>query len=136
MPVCHIALRKKGLSHAGLVEKGRLLSPWSNCLEERLPRQQVGAGRGRGEETLQGSRGAERLLSKEQGAELRPELYTFFLRSKRGPRRISATKKDAQWTEMAARWKDPDNKVTVGRRGVVYEFIFISVALHLATELS
>ena len=103
---------------------------------ETLLWQQGGAGRGRGKKILQSSRGTERLLSKEQGAGPRLELYTFFLWSKRGPHRVSATQKATQWTEITSRRKDPANKVTVGRRGVVYKFIFISVASHLATELS
>lgn len=103
---------------------------------ETLLWQQGGAGRGTGKKILQSSRGTERLLSEEQGAEPRIELYTFFLQSNRGLHRVSATQKATHWAEITTRRKDPANKVTVGRRGVVYKFIFISVSSHLATELS
>lgn len=51
---------------------------------------------------LQSSRGVERLLSKEQGAEPRLELFSF-LCSKRGPHRGLATQKAPQWTEITTR---------------------------------
>lgn len=139
MLVCHIPLRKKEGTESrwpcGEGETALILEKLPGG--ETFPWGQGGAGRGRGKKILRSSRGTERLLSEEQGAETRLELYTFFLWSKRGPHGVSATQKATQWTEITTRRKDPANKVPVGRRGgVVYTFISTSVAFHLATVLS
>lgn len=135
--LCCIPLRKKELSHTGLVERWRLFLASSKYLEERhFHEGRVWWAEEKAKKVLQSSRGVERLLSKEQGAEPRLELYSFFLCSKRGPHRGLATQKAAQWTEITTRRKDPDNKVSVGRRQVVYKFFLTSVPAHLATELS
>lgn len=98
--LCYIPLRKKELSHMGLVERRRLLLASSKYVEGRhFHEGRVQQAEEKAKTVLQSSRGVEGLFSKEQGPEPRLELYIFFLCFKRGPHRGLAMQKATQWTE-------------------------------------
>lgn len=124
--LCYIPLRKKELSHMALIERKRLFLASSKYLKKKhFYEGRVWWAEEKAKKVLQSSRGVERFFSREQGAEPRLELYTFFLCSKTGLHRGLATQKATQWTEITTRKKDPDDEVSVGRRQVVYKFILL-----------